>query len=62
VTDRRARPGYPDPMASMGGAPVGESVLTLRLMLALFGLVFCSGAAVGAWILGRMRRHGPGPR
>jgi hypothetical protein len=49
-------------MAGMGGAPVGESVLTLRLMLAIFGLVFCSGAAVGAWIPGRKRRHGPGPR
>jgi hypothetical protein len=62
VTDRRARPGYHDPMAGMGGAPVGQSALRLRLMLAIFGLVFCSGAAVAAWILGRMRRHGPGPR
>jgi Family of unknown function (DUF6343) len=50
--DRRGRPGYHDPMAGIGGAPVAQSALTLRLVLAIFGLVFCSGAAVGAWVLG----------
>ncbi|MDA3630970.1 DUF6343 family protein [Saccharopolyspora sp. WRP15-2] len=42
----RGLPGYHDPLAGVGGAPYGRSALTLRLWLAGFGLVFCTGAAV----------------
>ena len=38
---------YHDPTAGFGGAPPARSVLTLRAVLAAFGLVFCAGAA---WI------------
>lgn len=50
--DRRGRPSYRDPMRGVGGAPQAYSALTLRLVLAIFGLVFGAGAAVGAWIAG----------
>ena len=36
---------YHDPTAGFGGAPPARSALTLRLVLAAFGLVFCAGAA-----------------
>jgi hypothetical protein len=36
-----------DPTAGFGGAPPARSALTLRAVLAAFGLVFCAGAA---WI------------
>ncbi|WP_190813893.1 DUF6343 family protein [Saccharopolyspora pogona] len=42
----RGLPGYHDPMAGFAGAPYACSALTLRLWLAGFGLVFCTGAAV----------------
>ena len=38
---------YHDPTAGFGGAPPARSALTLRAVLAVFGLVFCAGAA---WI------------
>jgi hypothetical protein len=38
---------YHDPTAGFGGAPPARSALTLRAVLAAFGLVFCTGAA---WI------------
>jgi hypothetical protein len=38
---------YHDPTAGIGGAPPARSALTLRAVLAAFGLVFCAGAA---WI------------
>ncbi|MDA3645129.1 DUF6343 family protein [Saccharopolyspora indica] len=47
----RGLPGYHDPMAGVGGAPYARSALTLRLWLAGFGLVFCTGAAVGLFLL-----------
>ncbi|GDY30448.1 DUF6343 family protein [Gandjariella thermophila] len=37
---------YHDPTAGFGGAPPARSALTLRLWLAGFGFVFCTGAAV----------------
>jgi membrane protein implicated in regulation of membrane protease activity len=40
------RPDYHDPLAGFGGAPPAQSALTLRLVLAAFGLAFCGGAAV----------------
>jgi len=38
---------YHDPTAGFGGAAPARSALTLRAVLAAFGLVFCAGAA---WI------------
>jgi hypothetical protein len=38
---------YHDPTAGLGGAAPARSALTLRAVLAAFGLVFCAGAA---WI------------
>jgi hypothetical protein len=40
---------YHDPLAGIGGAPPAYSALTLRLVLAIFGLVTCiAGAAIFA--------------
>jgi hypothetical protein len=41
----RGLPDYHDPTAGFGGAPPAYSALTLRAVLAGFGLVFCAGAA-----------------
>lgn len=38
---------YHDPLAGIGGAPPAYSALTLRLVLAIFGLLVCAGGAVG---------------
>jgi hypothetical protein len=48
----RGRPDYHDPLAGIGGAPPAYSALTLRLVLATFGLVTCSGGAVVAGVQG----------
>ena len=54
TTDRNGRPGpdhrhglpdHHDPTAGFGGAAPARSALTLRAVLAAFGLVFCVGAA-----------------
>lgn len=37
----RGLPDYHDPTAGLGGAPPAQSALTLRLLLAVFGLVVC---------------------
>lgn len=42
----RGLPDYHDPTAGFGGAPPGQSALTLRAVLAAFGLVVCAVAAV----------------
>jgi hypothetical protein len=39
-------PDHHDPTAGIGGAAPARSALTLRAVLAAFGLVFCVG---GAW-------------
>ena len=39
-------PGYHDPTAGIGGAAPAQSALTLRLVLAAFGLVFCLVAGI----------------
>jgi len=39
-------PGYHDPTAGVGGSTPARSALTLRAVLALFGLVVSAG---GAW-------------
>ncbi len=41
----RGLPDYHDPTAGIGGAAPAQSALTLRAVLAAFGLVFCAGAA-----------------
>lgn len=46
--DDRARPDHHDPTRGIGGAPPARSTLTLRIVLAGFGLVAC---AVAAWLL-----------
>jgi hypothetical protein len=43
----RGLPDYHDPLAGVGGAPPAQSALTLRLVLACFGVVFCTVCAVG---------------
>jgi uncharacterized membrane protein len=60
---RDVRPDYHDPTAGVGGAPAAASALTLRLVLALFGLVVLGalgglalavqapGYAAVAWLL-----------
>lgn len=42
----RARPDHHDPTGGLAGAPPARSALTLRLVLALFGLVVCTGGAI----------------
>lgn len=42
----RGLPGYHDPTAGFGGAAPAQSALTLRAVLAGFGLVFCTAAAI----------------
>jgi hypothetical protein len=48
--EARARPDYHDPTAGLGGAPPARSALTLRLVLASFGLVVC-GLASAAFVV-----------
>lgn len=38
---RQGRPDHHDPTAGIGGAPPAHSALTLRLVLAGFGLLVC---------------------
>ena len=44
-------PDYHDPTAGIGGAAPAQSALTLRLVLAVFGLVFCLAAGL-LWLSG----------
>ncbi|MGR6967801.1 DUF6343 family protein [Geodermatophilus sp. URMC 61] len=39
-------PDHHDPTAGLGGAPPAQSALTLRLLLAAFGLVVCIGGGI----------------
>ncbi|MGH4010985.1 MAG: DUF6343 family protein [Pseudonocardiaceae bacterium] len=43
---QRGLPDYHDPTAGFGGSPPARSALTLRAVLAGFGLLFCTVAAV----------------
>lgn len=45
VTSRPPPDDYHDPTAGWAGAPPARSALTLRLILALFGLTTCAAAA-----------------
>lgn len=49
---KRGLPGYHDPTAGFGGAAPARSALTLRAVLACFGMVFCTAAAVAMVIAG----------
>ena len=42
----RGLPGYHDPTAGFAGSSPARSALTLRAVLASFGLVFCAAGAV----------------
>ena len=46
----RGLPDHHDPTAGFGGAAPAQSALTLRLVLAAFGLVFCLVAGV-LWLM-----------
>ena len=46
---------FHDPLAGLGGLPPARSALTLRAVLALFGLVVCTAGAVGLGIAGASR-------
>ena len=48
----RGRPDYHDPLAGFGGAPPAQSALTLRLVLASFGLLVGAAGATLFLILG----------
>lgn len=48
----RGLPDYHDPTAGIGGAAPARSALTLRAVLAAFGLLFCAGAAWFAFAAG----------
>ena len=41
-----------DPTAGFAGAPPARSALTLRLVLAVFGLVVCVAAGIGVLVAG----------
>src|SRR3712207_2697924 len=45
---RKGLPGYHDPTAGIGGAAPAASALTLRLWLAVFGLV--TSTALAIWL------------
>jgi hypothetical protein len=47
---RKGREGYHDPLAGIGGAAPARSALTLRIVLATFGLLVCAGGAVALWV------------
>ena len=50
MTDRKGGEGYHNPFAGIGGAAPARSALTLRIVLATFGLLVCSAGSVALWI------------
>ena len=50
MTDPHGRDGYHDPFAGVGGAAPARSALTLRIVLATFGLLVCAGGAIALWL------------
>ena len=42
----RGLPDYHDPTAGFAGAPPAQSALTLRLVLAVFGLIVCVAGGI----------------
>jgi hypothetical protein len=49
---RKGLPGYHDPAAGIGGAAPAISALTLRLWLAVSGLVLCTSFAIWLYVIG----------
>jgi Family of unknown function (DUF6343) len=47
---RRGLPGYHDPTGGIGGAAPAYSALTLRLCLAVFGLVTCTALTIVLYV------------
>jgi hypothetical protein len=45
-------PDHHDPTAGFAGAPPARSALTLRLVLAVFGLVVCVAGGIGVLVAG----------
>jgi hypothetical protein len=50
MANRKGPEGYHDPFAGIGGAAPARSALTLRIVLATFGLVVCAASAVALWV------------
>lgn len=50
----RGRDDFHDPTAGVGGAAPARSALTLRAVLAVFGLLVCVVAAVALLVAGRL--------
>ena len=48
---RRGLPGHHDPTSGIGGAVPAISALTLRLWLAVFGLVICTAFAIWSYLI-----------
>ena len=48
---RKGLPGYHDPTAGIGGAPPALSALTLRLCLAMTGVVTCTSLAIWLYVM-----------
>ena len=48
----RGLPDHHDPTAGIGGAAPAQSALTLRLVLAAFGLVVCAAGAIVLLVAG----------
>jgi hypothetical protein len=48
--DGKGREGYHDPFAGVAGAVPARSALTLRIVLATFGLLVCAAGAVALWL------------
>ena len=48
---RSGLPGYHDPTAGIGGAAPASSALTLRLWLAVFGLLVCTALAIWLYLI-----------
>jgi Flp pilus assembly protein TadB len=48
----RGLPDYHDPTAGFGGAAPARSALTLRLVLAVFGLLVCVGGGIAVLAVG----------
>jgi hypothetical protein len=47
----RARDGYHDPTAGIGGAPPARSALTLRMILAGWGFLICAAGAAALLVV-----------
>ena len=48
---RKGLPGYHDPTSGIGGAAPALSALTLRLCLAVFGMVTCTALAIWLYVM-----------